>query len=76
MAYPNLLDLPGAPTVAELQAQHIEEFNRQDEAKRRRLENQVVGVGTSGTRSNDDELLGTSIGTLKGQLDIAAKEIR
>lgn len=38
----------------------------------RYLENQLVVEGISGTRNVDDELLGATIGTLRGQADIVA----
>lgn len=48
-------------------------YAREVEAKRRRLEeNRAVGECTSSTRpsDDDDELLGTSTGTLRGQSEI------
>lgn len=42
MAYPNLVDIPKAPKVDELQAQCIAEFNRKAKENKRHLENQVV----------------------------------
>lgn len=34
MAYPNLLDIPGGLTIAEMQAQQIEKYNQQAKAKK------------------------------------------
>lgn len=65
MAYPNLLDIPGAPKMIKLQAHRIEEFNKQVKAKMRRLENLVDWDGISGARNEDDELLGATTGPLR-----------
>lgn len=63
--------------MAELQAQQLEEFNRQAEVKRRRLKkNRAAGEATSGTRNNDDELFGTTTRTLRGQNEIEVEARR
>lgn len=72
MHIPNLDGL----TREEIQARQLKTYSRQArEVKRRRLEeNTVTGEDTSSTHfDEDDELLGTSNETLKGQSDIAAK---
>lgn len=78
MVYPNVLDVPNpnALTIEEIQSKRLEEYSRQTKkAKRRHLkENRVAGEGTYGT--HHDELLGTSIGALRGQSKIATKARR
>lgn len=73
MAYPNLLEILGATTIAELQAQRIAEFNRQVEKNKRHIENKLAEEGTFGARNVDDELLCTTTGTLRGQTNIAVE---
>lgn len=72
----NLLDIPKAPIGIELQAKQLEKCNRLAEAKRRCLENHAAREGTSGTRNKDEELLGTTTKTLRGQSDIVVKDRR
>lgn len=50
MAYPNLLEILGQPTIYKLRLRQIEEYNRLAEAKMRRLENQAGGEGTFSAR--------------------------
>lgn len=82
MANPDVLDVPnpGGLTTGKMLALQLEEYNRQVEAKRRCLEeNKVAREGTSGTwphDDDDDELLGTTIGTLRKKSKIAVEARR
>lgn len=66
MTYPNLLEILRASTVYELQVRQLKECNWVVEANRRWLENQAAGEGTSNARDVQEELLGATIGTLRG----------
>lgn len=79
MAYLNLLDILRGLTVVEMKSQQLEEYNRHAEAQRSCFyENWVVGEGIFGTQLdvNDDKLLETTIGTLRGQSEIAGEARR